>query len=140
MTKDSIGSDISRDNLDVYRLNDGCAARFANAAIGFRDLARWLGKDMPARVAYEATGPYHAGVEKRFAGTLPLVKVNPLQARRFAQSKGTRAKTDAVDARMLAEMRAAFGLVADRPTDENRRTSESCKSPAWPWSGTRPDS
>ena len=111
MTNDSIGIDISNDHLDVYRLTDGHAARFTNA-----------------------------GVEKRFAGTLPLVKVNPLQARRFAQSKGTRAKTDAVDASMLAEMGAAFGLVADRPTDENQRTSKSCKSPAWRWSGTRPDS
>ena len=121
MTNDSIGIDISKDNLDVYRLSDGRAARFANAAAGFRELARWLGTDMPTRVVYEATGPYHAGIEKRFAGTLPLVKVNPLQARRFAQSKGTRAKTDAVDARMLAEMGAAFGLVADRPIDQNQR-------------------
>ena len=76
---------------------------------------------MATRVVYEATGPYHAGIEKRFAGRLPLCKVNPLQARRFAQSKGTRAKTDAVDARMLAEMGAAFGLVADRPIDQNQR-------------------
>ena len=99
MTNDSIGIDISKDNLDVYRLSDGRAARFANAAAGLRELARWLGTDMPTRVVYEATGPYHAGIEKRFAGTLPLVKVNPLQARRFAQSKGTRAKTDAVPSR-----------------------------------------
>ena len=69
MTNDSIGIDISKDNLDVYRLSDGRAARFANAATGFRDLARWLGTDMPTRVIYEATGPYHAGMEKRFAGS-----------------------------------------------------------------------
>ena len=99
MANDRIGIDISKDNLDVYRLSDGRAARFANAATGFRDLARWLGSDMPTRVVYDATGRYHAGIEKRFAGTLPLCKMNPLQARRFAQSKGTRAKTDAVSSR-----------------------------------------
>ena len=50
MTNDSIGIDISKDNLDVYRLSDGRAARFANAATGFRDLARWLGTAMPTRL------------------------------------------------------------------------------------------
>ncbi|WP_231579704.1 IS110 family transposase, partial [Pseudorhodobacter antarcticus] len=46
---------------------------------------------------------------------LPLVKVNPLQARRFAQAQGVRAKTDAVDAKMLAAMGNAFALQPDEP-------------------------
>ena len=50
-----------------------------------------------------------------------MVKVNPLLARRFAQSKGTRAKTDAVDARMLAQMGVAFDLGPDRPTSQSMR-------------------
>jgi len=49
--------------------------------------------------------------EAKLGETFPLVKVNPLQARRFAEAHGTRAKTDAVDARMLARMGAAFDLV-----------------------------
>ena len=57
----------------------------------------------------------------RFASRYPLVKVNPLQARRFAQSKGTRAKTDAVDARMLAQMGAAFDLEPSAPMSQNMR-------------------
>ena len=77
--------------------------------------------DRPARVVYEATGPYHAGLEKRFTGKLPLCKVNSLQARRFAQSKGTRAKTDQVDARMLAQMGAARALEPDRSVSQNMR-------------------
>ena len=52
---------------------------------------------------------------------MPLLKVNPLQARRFAQSKGLRAKTDRVDARMLALMGAAFALEPDRPMSQNLR-------------------
>lgn len=55
-----------------------------------------------------------------FAGCLPLAKVNPLPARRFAHARGTRAKTDAVDARMLAAMGAALDLEPDMPVDKNQ--------------------
>ena len=121
MMDDSIGVDVSKDNLDVHRLSVGTSARFANTSAGFRDLAKWMGSEPPARVVYEPTGPYHAAFETRFAGRLPLVKVNPLQARRFAQSKGMRAKTDRVDARMLAVMGAAFALEPDTPMSQNLR-------------------
>ena len=89
MTNDTIGVDVSKDYLDVHCLGDGRAARFRNDATGFRAFAAWLPKDALARIVYEATGPYHAAFEMRFASRYPLVKVNPLQARRFAQSKGT---------------------------------------------------
>ena len=121
MTDDGIGVDVSKDHLDVHRLSDGGAARFANTTAGFRALAGWLGTGLPARLICEPTGPCHAAFEKRFADTLPLCKVNPLQARRFAQSRGTRAKTDAVDARMLAVMGAALKLEPDRPASQNQR-------------------
>ena len=122
MMKDSIGIDVSKDHLDVHCLGDGRAARFGNDAAGFRKLKAWLPKagDI-ARVVYEATGPYHAALERRFGGELPLVKVNPLQARRFAQSTGSRAKTDAVDARMLAQMGAALNLGPQAPISETLR-------------------
>jgi transposase len=99
MTNDNIGIDISKDFLDAHRLSDGCAATFHNAPAGFRALMAWMGCDMPARVVFEATGPYHRSFERTFSGKLPLVKVNPLQARRFAQACGTRVKTDAVPSR-----------------------------------------
>lgn len=118
--KDSIGIDISKAHLDAYRLKTGEHGRFANSARGFDALKRWIGGETPDLVVYEPTGPYHAGFETCFGARLPLVKVNPLQARRFAQAKGTRAKTDAVDARLLAAMGAALDLVADRPAQENR--------------------
>ena len=51
MTENSIGVDVSKDNLDVHRLSDGASARFANSAKGFRALAKWLGSEPPARVA-----------------------------------------------------------------------------------------
>ena len=118
MTNNSIGIDISKDFLDAHRLSDGAAARFPNTPAGFRALSTWLGDDMPSLVVFEATGPYHGRFERTFSGKLPLVKVNPLQARRFAQACGTRAKTDAVDARMLAYMGSALALEPDHPLDE----------------------
>ena len=120
MMKDSIGIDISKDHLDVYRLGTGAFARYTNNPAGFRALKRWIGDRQPHLLVYEATGPYHGRFEQAFAGKLPLVKVNPLQARRFAQACGRRAKTDQVDARMLAQMGAALDLVADKPADEGQ--------------------
>jgi transposase len=96
-------------------------ARFPNDAAGFTAFRRWLGRERPLRVVYEPTGAYHAAFELRFGSELPLCKVNPLQARRFAQARGTRAKTDAVDARMLAVMGAALALEPDPPLSQDRR-------------------
>ena len=92
MMKDSIGIDVSKDHLDVHCLGDGRAARFGNDAAGFRRLSQafagfrklkaWLPKaDTIARVVYEATGPYHAALERRFGGALPLVKSLPQRRR-----------------------------------------------------------
>ena len=118
--KDTNGIDISKDTLDAHRLINNEAQQFANSPAGLRALRRWIGAQMPDLVVYEATGAYHAAIERCCAGVLPLVKVNPLQARRFAQARGTRAKTDAVDARILAMMGAALDLVPDAPTDKNQ--------------------
>lgn len=117
--KDSIGIDISKAHLDVHRIKTGQQARFGNDGPGFCALGRWIGSEQPEVVVYEPTGPYHAALERAFAGKLPLAKINPLQARRFAQAHGTRAKTDAVDARILALMGAAFDLAPDKPADKN---------------------
>lgn len=110
MSTYTIGIDISKVHLDVFRLEDGAAQRFKNSAAGFRALGKWLGRGQVARVVYEPTGPYHKAFETVLGGTLPLIRVNPLQARRFAEAHGTRAKTDPVDARMLAIMGDTFDL------------------------------
>lgn len=118
MTEHSIGIDISKSHLDVFHLEIQTAKRFENSAHGFRALRKWLSPLTVARVVFEATGPYHRAFEKVFSGKLPLVKVNPLQARRFAQACGTRVKTDAVDARLLARMGSALALVPDELMSE----------------------
>jgi len=120
MTDDSIGIDISKDKLDCHRLRDGAFEQFPNTKAGFRNLRRWIGPDLPARVVFEPTGAYHAAFEAALADHLPLVKVNPKHARRFAQSKGQLAKTDRADARILAQMGAAHGLEPDAPVAKDR--------------------
>ena len=121
MTEHTIGIDISRSHPDAFRLEDSAAQRFETSAAGFRALRKWLGKAPVARVVFEPTGPCHEAFEVALAGTFPLVKVNPLQARRFAEAHGTRARTDAVDAQMLARMGAAFDLAPQAPGSREAR-------------------
>lgn len=110
MTHHTVGVDISKAHLDACRLPDGVTARLTNDDAGFTALIAWIGPAVKC-VAYEPTGPYHRGFEQALGQAgLPLAKVNPWQARRFAQGAGQRAKTDAVDARMLATMAAALTL------------------------------
>jgi transposase len=110
MTQTTIGIDISKDHLDVHRLPGGERDRFDNTSAGHRALLRWIGP-IPTRVVYEPTGPYHRKLEVGLAAAgMPIVKVNPRQARRFAQAVGGLAKTDALDAAMLARMGALLSL------------------------------
>ena len=109
-----VGIDISKTHLATYMAPAGKAARFTNDSAGFDALIAWI--DQPVRsVVYEPTGPWHRAFEEALlqAG-LPLARANPLQARRFSQAMGQRAKTDAVDARVLAQMGTALHL---RPTE-----------------------
>jgi len=119
MTEHNIGVDISKSYLDIYNLSTGASGQFDNNPGGFMALAKWLPKEGLRRIVFEPTGPYHRAFSLALGSKFPLVKVNPLQARRFAQACGVRAKTDAVDARMLAQMGAAFNLEPDRePSQE----------------------
>lgn len=101
------GVDIGKDTLDVCLHPGGSEQRFSNDAKGQRALIVWLGRHGIARVVYEATGAYHRAFERALAqADLPLAKVNPRQARRFAEATGRLAKTDRCDAAMLARLGA----------------------------------
>jgi transposase len=86
---------------------------------------RTLRRGPVARVVFEATGPYHRDLERALAvAGLPAAKVNPRQARRFAQATGKLTKTDRCDARMLARLGAALEPAptpAPNPTIEAMR-------------------
>lgn len=115
MQNDTIGVDVSKDHLDAHRLTDGASRRFANDKRGHKALIKWLAQTPVQRVAFEPTGPYHRAVERALGvAGVPFAKVNPRQARRFAEATGKLAKTDSLDAAMLARMGAMLEL-APRP-------------------------
>ena len=125
MKQHTVGIDISKAHLDAHRLADGRSARFDNDPAGFRALIDWIGTPVEC-VAYEATGPYHRNLEEAlWKAKLPLSRVNPWQARCFAQATGSRAKTDTVDARMLAQMGASLDpRRTPAPSKTQRRLQE----------------
>ena len=103
----AVGVDISKDSLDVHLHPTGQGRQFSNDAKGHAALIAWLGSLGVGRIAFEPTGAYHHAFERRLAAAgLPLVKVNPRQARRFAEAIGRLVKTDAVDAALLARFAA----------------------------------
>jgi len=113
MTDCTIGVDISKDTLDVHRYPQGEHRQFANTAKGFRSLIRWLAEAPVCRIVFEATGAYHRAFERALGRAgLPLAKVNPLHAKRFGQALGQLAKTDKMDAALLAR----FGIAIEPQT------------------------
>lgn len=115
MTPSTIGVDVSKDWLDAHRLVDGTARRFANDKTGRKALLKWMGATPVKRVVFEPTGPYHRALERALdTAGLPIAKVNPRQARRFAEAAGKLVKTDRADAAMLARMGEVLDL-APRP-------------------------
>ena len=94
-----IGIDISKARLDAYLHPTGLVKHFSNDKTGHAKLIVWARVFCPTRIIFEATGAYHRGLEMALSkASLPAVKINPLQARRFAQATGKRVKTDPVDA------------------------------------------
>ena len=105
----TLGIDISKHQPDVHLHPHGLAQRFANDRKGHARLIAWISLRQPTRIVFEATGAYHRALEMALGkAALPAVKVNPLQARRFAEATGGRVKTDPVDAAMLARYGATM--------------------------------
>lgn len=122
MSHSTLGVDIAKAQLDVYLAPAGRTAQFPNDPAGFRALLRWLGKTPVRYVVYEPTGPWHRPFEHTLLNAqLPLAQVNPYRARRFAQANGKRAKTDPIDAQMLAQMGMALPLRQRRPVPQVQR-------------------
>jgi transposase len=98
-----VGIDVSKDRLDVHVRPSGEAFAVARDGKGLEELVERLRTFSPTLVAVEATGGYETIVAAALAGAgLPLVVVNPAQVRHFAQALGKRAKTDPIDAEVIA--------------------------------------
>jgi len=98
-----VGVDVSKDSLEAHARPANCGQRFANDPAGIADLLAWIKPFAPDRVIFESTGPYQkAAVGALLTEGLPAVVVNARQVRDFAKAMGQLAKTDAIDAAILA--------------------------------------
>jgi len=101
--KSNVGIDVSKCWLDVHVLPTDERRRVANSCAGIRQLKRWLLPLDIALVVIEATGKWHRHVHRSLvASAIPVAVVDPYRVRMFAKAQGVLAKTDRLDARMLA--------------------------------------
>jgi transposase len=115
-----VGIDVSKHHLDVFDAALGRGERLANTAEAIAALAeRWTGSGR--LVVLEATGHYDLALRQGLdAAGVAYARVNPTRARDFARAAGFLAKTDAVDARMLAALGGALRPQATAPGDQTR--------------------
>ena len=103
-----VGIDVSKDRLDVHVCPSGEAFSIVRDAKGLQELVDRLRSVEPALIAVEATGGFEIIVAAAIGGAqLPVVVVNPAQIRHFAQAVGKRAKTDPIDAAVIARFAEA---------------------------------
>lgn len=108
--KKVVGIDVSKATLDVALLPDGQTLQVGNDAAGIEELARRLKAGRFDLVVMEATGGYETAVATTLvAAGLRVAVVNPRQVRDFAKATGRLAKTDRIDAQVIA----AFGMAVE---------------------------
>ncbi|WNJ88550.1 transposase [Bosea sp. 685] len=115
-----IGCDIAKSHLDLFEETSGTSLRIANTS---EAIATWLSSlDCQASfVAFEATGPYdHTLRQTLEQAGCRFARINPARARDFARATGRLAKTDAIDAEMLAAMARMLALMPDAASDPAR--------------------
>jgi transposase len=115
-----IGIDVSSTHLDLAVRPDGTATRYENTTRGITAVLTTLQPLTPTLIVVEATGRYERAVVRRLADAgLAVAVVNPRQVRDFAKGAGHLAKTDALDAAVLAHFAEAM-----RPTPRPQRTQD----------------
>jgi transposase len=108
MEANYVGIDVSKDRLDVHVRPSGETFAVARNGKGLNELIQRLRELKLTLIAVEATGGFETIVAAAIAGAqLPLVVVNPAQVRHFAQAIGKRAKSDPIDAAVIAHFAEA---------------------------------
>jgi transposase len=117
-----IGIDVLKDRLDVHAHPSGQAFAVARNGEGLAGLVERLTAMAPALIAVEATGGFETVVAAALAGAgLPVVVVNPAQVRAFANALGKRAKSDPLDAAIIARFAEATKPAVRPLPDETAR-------------------
>jgi transposase len=115
-----VGCDISKAHLDLFDGAVGVAERIANQAEAIAQrLEPWRNTDV--LILFEATGPYDRILTQALTRAgIAFVRVNPARARDFARATGVLAKTDRIDARMLAAMAQTLRPAIRQPRSPDR--------------------
>jgi transposase len=100
----SVGIDVSKQHLDWARGSEGRSLRVRNTRAGIQTLVAQLAQEKDLdRILVESTGGYERPLtEALSAAGLPVILVNPWRVRRFGEALGILAKTDSIDAQLLA--------------------------------------
>jgi transposase len=116
-----VGIDIAKQHLDVFDTDRGRVVRLPNTPAAITALiASW--QEKPPRVLFEATGTYDLALRQALdAAGIDFARVNPARARDFARAAGFLAKTDAVDATMLAAMAHCLNPATAIPAEPERQ-------------------
>lgn len=102
-----IGIDVAKDDFVVAVEGTPGSKSYSNKDRGFKELIKDLSQLSPERIVLEATGGYERRLVAAVgAAALPVVVINPRQVRDFAKSTGQLAKTDGIDAHVLASFAA----------------------------------
>jgi len=120
-----VGIDVAKDKLDVAVRPSGERLIVSRDEAGLAELRERLRKLQVAIVGLEATGGYETVVAASLsAAGLPVVVVNPAQVRAFAKALGKRAKTDPIDAAVIAHfIEATKPKVRPLPDEATRQLS-----------------
>ena len=114
-----VGIDVSKDRLDVHLLPQDEAFAVERNGRGLAALVERLKPLLPTLIAVEATGGFESTTAAALAGAgLPVAIINPAQIRHYAQALGKRAKTDPIDARVIARFAADIRPKARALPDE----------------------
>jgi transposase len=114
-----VGIDVSKNKLDVAIGSDGEAWQITNDEVGHAELRRRLAEANPALIVMEASGGYEAvAAGVLWEAGLQVAVVNPAQVREFARGVGKKAKTDRIDARLLAFFAETVRPPVHAPADE----------------------
>jgi transposase len=113
MERSFVGIDVAKQQLDVHLRPTDESFRLGRDDAGLTELVERLQRLAPVLVVLEATGGYEITVAAALGSAgLPVAVVNPRQIRHFARATGTLAKTDALDARVIALFAEAIQPVA----------------------------
>lgn len=120
-----VGIDVCQKYLDVYIRPSDKLFQVTNDEVGINKLVQTLKNIKPELIVLEATGgmEINAAVKLTTAG-LAVAVINPRQARDFAKATGQLAKTDAIDAKVLAHFADAIRPEVREISDESSRQLE----------------